>query len=148
MGKNLVFACALALFVSCGTPTIRVHSTHPDAPELVTEAGAILGVPTEMAASGKGVVELEIREPEPPICGRALEAIVELRRRGVVTCEPKAWSCADAIFVAHELGHVFGLKHTRIKGNLMFPAPRQGGVTEGQCAVVEAHAAGLKRYCK
>lgn len=163
-----IVAGALVSLLSGCSPVLRVYSEDSEAAALVHAAGELLDVPTRMEAEpGPGVTVLEIRpsrwdaERGKQLCGEALEkaldasSVRDALTGGVVDCTPKAWSCATVTFVAHELGHVYGLPHkpqTEDKstaGNVMQPAPGDSRqTTRRQRLVVRLHALGLAEACR
>lgn len=164
MTKNATFLLALC---AC-SPVIRVYSESPDAEPVIHDAGKLLGIKTLVVdAPGPGITTLELRGSEYDIergrqlCGEALEktlgasSVRDALTGGVVDCTPKAWSCATVTFVAHELGHVYGLPHvkqtdnTTKTGNLMQPGPGHSkALSDKQRTIIKLHALGLDEICQ
>jgi len=159
MRHTRVILLALAAFSLSACATIRVFSEDERAPALVDAAGAHLGVKAIMVdRPGRGVTVLRIEktrwDPErgKQLCGVAEEKVIDAQsvldalENGVFDCQPEAWSCADEEAVAHELGHVYGLAHT--KGGLMNPKLNDDmTVTNSQTAIVNGLALALERAC-
>lgn len=114
-----------------------------------------------------GAVELKFTAADAGVCGVALERIVGFPERpvevakglyeniaagdlkaaylSVADCSPRAWSCADANALAHELGHVLGLWHE--DGTAMSPDVSDAPFTERQRFVMHAMAVGFAEAC-
>lgn len=149
----------LITFAIAGCGTVRVYSEDARAPELVEQAGEILGVKTVMVdhpARGAMVLRVEPsrfdEERQKQLCGVAekpvlsAESVLDAVENGVLKCQPEAWTCPNAEAAAHEIGHVYGLKHT--EDGLM--APKLNGdtsVTAKQKAIVNGMAHALERAC-
>lgn len=169
-GLFLALALLVAACIGCA-PTWRVYSPQPEAGPLVHEAAQLYGVRAKMMDKpGPGVVYLTIEksrwDPEKgaQLCGTALEKVFDSASvrdaltGGIVDCEPKAWSCATVTFVAHELGHVYGLPHTVTKpnetdmteaGNVMQWKPgKSKQLTQRQKTIVKLAALGLEEACR
>lgn len=134
----LLIVVAATLQSGC-TPTIKVYPvTPPKDVETIRQAGDVAGIRTRVVHEpGWGVVELKFRGHAGDVCGRALEQVVrtdinEILDNGLPNCQPKAWSCEDVTFLAHELGHTIGaLRHVKqndpkSQGNIMRPEPDKG----------------------
>jgi hypothetical protein len=122
-------------------------------PGTLRDAGRLLGVRVRPAEPGNGVVHVDIKSAERGLCGEALERVVgaesvrDALRNGVVDCQPQAWSCESPTFLAHELGHVFWLQHT--KGGLMDPAPLpMSTVNQQQRTLVRSTALLFNEVCR
>ncbi len=157
----------LLLLCAC-SPTIRVYSESPEAEPIVHDAGKLLGIRTlVVGAPGPGVTTLELEGTQfdvqrgQQLCGEALEkalgasSVRDALTGGVVDCTPKAWSCATVTFVAHELGHVYGLPHVKQTenrsetGNVMQPAPGVSkALSDKQRTIVKIYALGLDEICQ
>lgn len=154
MGRILL----LWFFVlSACVPTIKIYTETPGQEELLQTAGETVGIKTKIVeAPGRGVITVEFRDNEGTVCGRALEKIIaaeglrDALENGVVDCEPKAWTCVNATFASHELGHVIGLlRHVGVDGNLMEPKPISGAqLTDDQKLIVKAGALVFNEICR
>ncbi len=157
--RHLLFLCPLLL--AC-TPTIRIYTETPDKAPLLEAAGDVVGVRTKVVdAPGSGVITVEFRSHEGKFCGRALEKVVSVEglrdalTNGIIDCEPKAWTCANVTFAAHELAHVVGLlphvdqEDPTTEDNLMRPAPKDGSkLTKEQRLRVQALALVFNEVCR
>lgn len=150
------FIAFVLLLIAC-VPTVQVYTETPGHEELLRQAGETVGVRTKLVeAPGRGVITVEFRSNQGTICGRALEKVLaaeglrDALENGIVDCEPKAWTCPNATFAAHELGHVIGLlKHVGVDRNLMEPAPKDGAqLTEEQKLRVRALAVAFNEVCR
>ena len=103
------------------------------------EAGELLGVRTKVVDAPEGAVTVEFRSYDGH-CGRVEEK---------ATCTPRLWSCESPGYLAHELGHVFGLEHDSRDDNLMNPAPAVGAeIDEKQRWKVQAAVAAMEGVCR
>lgn len=131
-----------ALVLTACAPVVRVFSVDGQHTDTIKAAADPLGVRIRVVDEpGSGVVTLQFRDHEGRVCGEALEKTIpdtvrETLRDGI-KCELTAWSCNEIRFVAHELGHLFGLGHVQADGNLMNPSPHPGAtLTRAQKAQV------------
>jgi hypothetical protein len=147
----------LLLALSACIPTLRIYTEAPDSDKeaFLKEAGKTIGVKAKVVeAPGKGVVNLEFRPNEGAVCGEALEKVVgadslrDALKNGVIECQPKAWTCDNTTYAAHELAHTVGLlNHTET--GLMAPAPEQGAqLTDEQKLRVQALTTGFNEVCR
>ncbi len=154
MGRLLLL---LSLLLAACLPTLKIYTETPGQEELLQEAGTTIGVKTKIVeAPGRGVVTVEFRENEGNVCGQALEKIIaaeglrDALENGVVDCEPKAWTCVNATYASHELGHVIGLlRHVSVEGNLMEEAPpHDAQLTHDQKLRVQAMTLVFNEICR
>lgn len=144
------------LTLAACTPVVLVHPSEPGHETTIRDAGRQLGVRTRAVDEPqKGAVELEWRSAEDGVCGEALERLVgaesprDALTKGVVECQPRAWSCVSPTYLAHELGHVLGLNHDDRDDNLMAPAPKNGAETDTKQRLrANAAAVGMAEVCK
>ena len=143
----------LILLIGC-TPTIYVHTETPEEHAVtIRDAGRHLHVRTRVTDNPEGAVNVEFRSSEENVCGEALEKLIgaESPRKalteGIVDCQPKAWSCPSAIFLAHELGHIFNLKHVDEESNLMNPAPTDVDLDKRQTLTVQGSVILMGEVC-
>lgn len=145
------FSALLAFGLAGCVPTVRVHVTTPggigatDPVEVVSQAGERIGVRIQTSEPGPGVVEFELHEgpDDGNRCGH-----VDFVLTQEDPCRPKAWSCDESRYAAHELGHVFGLRHQ--DGTLMQADGRalDKPLTRRQRLIVKAAATTLEHACR
>ena len=154
VGFVVLYPLLLLILCAC-IPTLQIYTETPDKELLLKEAGKTIGVKAKVVeAPGKGVVNFEFRPNEGQVCGEALEKVVgadslrDALKNGVIDCEPKAWSCDNATFAAHELAHTVGLlKHT--EAGLMAPSPEDGAqLTDEQKLQVRVLTIGFNEVCR
>lgn len=158
--------------VGC-SPTLYVYTETPaEHRTVIRDAGREMSVRIKLVDEpGRGAVELDFNGHDAGVCGAALEKVVGYPEhpneaaealiavakdptsekalaaaREFVDCTPVAWSCGEPRYIAHELGHVLGLRHKA--GTAMDPAPSVGyEFTEAQQVTTALVAVGFTLFC-
>ena len=136
MKKALSLVLAFAACATHGTVPVHLPEDTPEHRQQVEQALAYFELGVEYNPHG---LAIEFRNRDGNICGRAFN------RTG---CERAVWSCAKPHFVAHEIGHAFGLPHFEVTGNLMEPAPKLAStVNEHQRTAVIKNLSRFRIWC-
>lgn len=171
--RHVLALLAAVLALAACSPRLHVHTADPAAHRTtIRDAGRGMGVRLKLVDEpGPGAVLLDFHGHDEGVCGAALEkavgypehpkeavaALLDVAKdptsdkalaaaREVVDCTPKAWACPKPRYVAHELGHVLGLRHT--DGTTMAKAPEAGAeFTDAQRVQMALVAAGFELVC-
>ncbi len=148
--EALLSMVAAGVLSGCSAPVplsvrdgVTVGHDMETLPEVVEDACGLLGIACEASEWEYGAVQLDLivvdADREREHMGHAL---VVHGRTDDSPCTPKVWADpTDVTYVAHELGHVFGLEHNHVDHNLMNSDGRPDtDITDEQIDRVVQHA--------